>query len=71
MGISELVVKHFRRTLVEQERDYAWLSRVTGISYKRLLAEVKNGTSPMRLETAIAVADALGADLSSTLARAA
>jgi hypothetical protein len=49
-----------RQTLDQLERDYAWLSRRTGINYKTLLAQVKHEKSPLSLENAILIAKALG-----------
>lgn len=63
MGNSETAVSNISRLMEQQERSIAWLSRSTGIPYKRLLAEVKNKTRPMSLDTAIAAATALGAQL--------
>lgn len=63
MGNSGAAVQTIHRLMEGQERSIAWLARKTKTPYKRLLAEVKNQTRPLTLETAIAVADALGADL--------
>jgi hypothetical protein len=49
-----------RQALAEQERDYAWLHRQTGIKYKTLLAEVKHETRPLGLANAVLIARALG-----------
>ncbi len=68
MGNSETAVGNITRLMEQQERSVAWLSRNTGIPYKRLLAEVKNQTRPMSLETALQCADALGADLPALVA---
>lgn len=63
MGNSETAVATIAALMVEQERTVAWLSRATGIPYKRLLAEVKHRTKPMSLDTAIRAAGALGSNL--------
>jgi hypothetical protein len=68
MGNSETAVSNITRLMEKQERSIAWLSRSTGIPYKRLLAEVKNKTRPMSLDTALAAAAALGADLPALVA---
>ncbi|MEA1264208.1 hypothetical protein MicroSTF_14285 [Microbacterium sp. STF-2] len=68
MGNSELAVSNITRLMEQQERSFAWLSRTTGIPYKRLLAEVKNQTTPMKLDTALAAAAALGAELPALVA---
>jgi len=68
MGNSETAVSNITRLMEQQERSIAWLSRSTGIPYKRLLAEVKNQTRPMSLDTALAAAAALGADLPALVA---
>lgn len=68
MGNSETAVSNITRLMEKQERSVAWLSRSTGIPYKRLLAEVKNQTRPMSLDTALAAAAALGADLPALVA---
>ena len=49
--------------LAEQERTYKWLSRQTGIPYKRLLRVAKAGTQRISLEDAAAIADALDLDI--------
>lgn len=67
MGNSETAVNTINRLIQDQDRSIAWLSRTTGIPYKRLLAEVKNCTRPMSLDTAIRSAQALGSDLPSLL----
>lgn len=63
MGNSATAVTTITSLMEEQERSVAWLSRATGIPYKRLLAEVKNQTRPMSLDTALLSAAALGSDL--------
>lgn len=68
MGNSELAVNNITRLMEQQERSIAWLSRSTGIPYKRLLSEVKHQTKPMSLDTALAAAAALGADLPALVA---
>ena len=71
MGNSKQAVSNLRTILNDKDRTYAWLSRETGIPYKRLLAELKNSTRPITLETAVASTEALGADLQEVLGRAA
>lgn len=68
MGNSETAVTKINRLIQEQDRSIAWLSRTTGIPYKRLLAEVHHRTRPMSLDTALKSAAALGADLPSLIA---
>lgn len=63
MGNSNMAVTNLHNMITDQDRTYKWLSRQTGIPYKRILAEVKNSTRPISLETAIASTQALGADL--------
>lgn len=60
MGNSTEAVNNLRHHIKQQDRTYAWLSRNTGIPYKRILAEVKNEDRPISLETALATATALG-----------
>ncbi|WP_187250422.1 hypothetical protein [Microbacterium sp. 4-7] len=68
MGNSETAVSNITRLMEQQERTWLWLSRTTGIPYKRILAEVKNKTTPMKLDTALAAAEALGAELPTLVA---
>ncbi|GAA1323814.1 hypothetical protein GCM10020360_25880 [Nonlabens tegetincola] len=63
MGNSNQAVNNIRNMISTNGRTYAWLSRQTGVPYKRLLAEVKNGTRPISLETALAATEALDAGL--------
>ena len=53
MGNSSSAVINLRHMINDQDRTYAWLSRQTGIPYKRILSEVKHGTRPISLETAV------------------
>lgn len=71
MGNSETAVTNITRLIEQQDRSIAWLSRTTGIPYKRLLAEVKNQTRPMSLDTALRAAEALGSELPALMAEAA
>ena len=64
MGNSETAVTTITSLMRDNERSYAWLSRHTGIPYKRILAEVKHKTRPMTLDVALRAATVLGADLS-------
>lgn len=68
MGNSETAVSTITRLMEKQDRSFAWLSRTTGIPYKRVLAEVKNKTRPISLETALQSAEALSADLTELVA---
>lgn len=68
MGKSELAVSTITRLMDKQDRSFAWLSRTTGIPYKRVLAEVKNQTRPISLETALQSAEALNANLTELVA---
>lgn len=63
MGNENKAVNNLRNMITTQDRTYKWLSRQTGIPYKRILAEVKHGARPISLETAVASASALGAEL--------
>lgn len=63
MGTSESAVGRLRGELERQERSYAWLSRGSGVPYKRLLSELKYQTRPLSLETAISAGRALGVTL--------
>lgn len=47
----------------DKERSWAWLSRETGIEYKRLLRQAKNCVVPLSVEHAALIADALDSDL--------
>lgn len=71
MGNSKQAVNNLRTIISVNDRTYAWLSRETSIPYKRILAEVKNGTRPISLETAVASSAALGVDLRELLKDAA
>lgn len=71
MGNSIQAVDNIRNMINTKDRSYAWLSRQTGIPYKRLLAEVKSGKRPLSLETAIAASEAFDADLPEVLGSAA
>lgn len=68
MGNNEPAGGKIARLMEQQGRTYRWLSVATGIPYKRLLAEVKNQTRPMSLDTALATAAALGADFPALVA---
>lgn len=63
MGNRNEAVNNLRHIINNQDRSFAWLSRKTGIPYKRILAEVKNETRPLSLDTAIASTLALGVEL--------
>lgn len=60
MGNSATAIGRIRAEMNRQDRSYAWLARAADVPYKRLLAEVKHTTSPLALQTALAVAAALG-----------
>lgn len=49
--------------LKRKDRSYAWLSRESGIEYKRLLREAKHGTSELSLVNGAVIAEVLGVDL--------
>lgn len=63
VGNSDPALEAIRTALAGEERSYTWLSRATGIRYKRLLSEIKHARRPLTLETAIAVANVLQIDL--------
>lgn len=63
MGNSEPAAVKIYRLTTEQDRTIAWLSRQSGVPYKRLLAEVLHQSRPLSLETALCAAKALGIDL--------
>lgn len=63
MGNSDTAVTKITGLMEEQDRSVAWLSRATGIPYKRLLAEIKHQKRPVSLDTALLAADALGSNL--------
>lgn len=69
MGNSNQAVSNIRTMITSKDRTYAWLSRQAGIPYKRLLAEVKNGTRPLSLETAMAASAALEVELPELVGR--
>lgn len=57
--------------LKENSRSYAWLSRQTGIPYKRVLAEAKHGDIlKAPAEHVISYAQALGVDELALMGRA-
>ena len=55
--------------LKENDRDCAWLSRTTGIPYKRVLAEVKHERAPMLAVNAVLYADTLGVEVPDLMPR--
>lgn len=63
MGNSEAILKRLNQLREEQSRSWAWVARTSGVPYKRVLAEVKHCTVPIKLDTAIAVSAALGTSL--------
>lgn len=63
MGTSEAAIKTICTALDEQERTFTWLSRKSGVPYRRLLAELKHKSRPLSLETALSVGRAIGIDL--------
>lgn len=63
MGNSNQAVNNIRTMITNKDRTYAWLSRAAGVPYKRILAEVKNGSRPLSLETAIDISRALEVEL--------
>lgn len=52
-----------KNALLSKERTYAWQSRASKAPYKRILAEVKHGTRPITLETAVSVTAVLDLSL--------
>ena len=70
MGNSAPITAELNRLMDEQERSVAWVARVTRLPYKRVLAEVRNRTTPIKLSTAIDVAAALGTTLPALIERA-
>lgn len=68
MATTNNAAENLGHMLEAQDRNYAWLSRETGIPYKRILAEVKHMRRPITLETTVKVAEVLGADLSEVAA---
>lgn len=71
MANSDAVVTVLNHLMDERDRTHAWVARAAHLPYKRVLSEVKNRTTPIKLETAIAVAEALGSDLPHVLDEAA
>jgi len=63
MGNSEDVAARLDRLRREKDRSALWLARTSGVPYKRVLAEVVHRTTALKLDTAIAVSEALGVDL--------
>lgn len=70
MANNNQAVKNIRRLITTNDRSYAWLARVTEIPYKRILAEVKNESRPISLETAVASASAFQTHLPELLQEA-
>ena len=60
-----------RAALHSDGRDYAWLSKTTGIRYKKILRVVKHEESPLMLNDAIVIAGALGVELPELIGAAA
>lgn len=67
MGTTEAVLEEIRAELAEQGRNYSWLARAAGVPYKRLLAEIKHGSSKATLEVVCAASNALGIDIGAVL----
>lgn len=63
MGNTNQAVSNLRTLIKSKDRTYTWLSRQTGIPYKRILAEVKHESRPLSLETAVELVAALEAEL--------
>lgn len=49
--------------LDKDDRTYMWLSRQTGIPYKKLLRQAKHGSQPLSLYNAALIADALSVEV--------
>lgn len=71
VGNNESAVSTLRQHMKAEGRTYLWLSRATGIPYKRLLSEIKHERSRLSLETALAVSEALDIELPELIGRAA
>lgn len=67
MGNSETVTAKLNRLMEEQDRSAAWVARAARLPYKKVLAEVKNCTTPIKLETALVVAPVLGTTLAALI----
>lgn len=63
MGTSEAAITKICTALDKQERTFTWLSRKSGVPYKRLLAELKHKSRPLSLDTALSAGKAVGIDL--------
>ena len=51
------------KALADRGATYAWLARISGFPYKRVLAEIKHQTRPLSLEVTVATAEALDLEL--------
>jgi len=67
MGNSTEVAAYLDEVRQENERSALWLARAAGVPYKRVLSEIVHRTSSLRLDTAIAVSQALGKPLGSLI----
>lgn len=63
MGIATTVAESLHKSMQGQARPATWVARAAGVPYKRVLAEVVHRTAPLKLDTAVAVAEALGVEL--------
>lgn len=69
MRTQATVADRIDALLTEKNRTWKWLSRETGIEYKRLLRQAKNCVVPLSLEHAALIADALEVDLASLISK--
>lgn len=70
MGNSTEVAAYLDGLRQENQRSALWLARTAGVPYKRILAEIVHRSSPLKLDTAVAVGDALGAPLGDVIGTA-
>jgi len=63
MGNSTEVAARLDRIRQSQERSALWVARAARVPYKRVLNEIVHRTSPLKLDTAVAVSTVLSANL--------
>lgn len=68
MGNSQAVITALNNLREEQGRTFTWLARTAKMPYKRVLAQLKNRTSPLTLDVAVAASTALGVPLPALMA---
>lgn len=63
-------VTAIKTVMFERDLSYAWLARRANVPYKRVLAELKHGRSPITLESTLQYTGALDIELPDLIERA-